>query len=100
MTLQEAFYNLSRYVFMCLHNYMCAYIYNLVFNIRFMFICNALVQGLIMADWTGVCSDVITLINIKYFNIILCKPDDQVLTNSNAYSNTLIYFTVKVKFHC
>ena len=49
------------------------YIYNLVFNIRFMFICHAPVQGLIMADWTGVCSDVIILIDIKYFNIILCK---------------------------
>lgn len=73
MTPQEAFYNLSRYVFMCVHNYMCACIHNLVFNIRFMFICHAFLQGLIMADWTGVCSDVITLTDIKYFNIILCK---------------------------
>lgn len=45
-----------------------------------------------MGIGTGVCSDVITLIDVKIVLILFCiKHDDQLLISDIAYSNTPVY---------
>lgn len=45
-----------------------------------------------MGVGTGVCSDVIILIDVKIFLILFCiKQDDQLLISDIAYSNTPVY---------